>query len=160
MLKICKENWARYSENLKTRLREEYKTLKNTICYKDLVRFAIDEILNVNGDKKQLIWNVVNEEAVTKIDDGDYQGTLLFIVPKHTYQPSSYEYLITYIEYGSCCCCDALEGALDYSYGGGDAFENVIDGLMTICQDIIFNIKRPFYDKYVYAKDDNWAEVE
>lgn len=32
---------------------------------------------------------------MTVIDDGDYQGTQIFIIPKDTYQPSVIDYIMT-----------------------------------------------------------------
>ena len=41
------------------------------------------------------------------IDDGDYQGTLLYIIPEKGYQPS--EYWAVKVSYGSCSGCDTME---------------------------------------------------
>jgi hypothetical protein len=46
------------------------------------------------------------------IDDGDYQGMLVFVVAAVGYQPSTY--WVTRISYGSCSGCDALESAWGY----------------------------------------------
>ena len=40
------------------------------------------------------------------IDDGDYQGTLLFIIAEVGYQPSTYWSAV--VSYGSCSGCDTL----------------------------------------------------
>lgn len=41
------------------------------------------------------------------IDDGDYQGTRLFIVGANGYQPSTYWSI--FVSYGSCSGCDTFE---------------------------------------------------
>lgn len=47
------------------------------------------------------------------IDDGDYQGTYLFIIASTSYQPSDYWY--TMVSYGSCSGCDTISAiAADY----------------------------------------------
>lgn len=51
-----------------------------------------------------------NVDKMTIIDNGDYQGTLLFIIPKDTYQPCVGDYVITNTYYGSCSGCDTLQG--------------------------------------------------
>lgn len=51
---------------------------------------------------------------IHQIDDGEYQGTLLFIIPKKEYQPCIDDYLYTYVDYGSCSLCDTLQGICDY----------------------------------------------
>lgn len=45
------------------------------------------------------------------IDDGDYQGTQLFVVPERCYQP--YTYWVFKVYYGSCSGCDTLHGIND-----------------------------------------------
>ena len=39
---------------------------------------------------------------MTVIDDGDYQGTKIYIIPKDTYQPSRSEYIVTDNYYDDC----------------------------------------------------------
>lgn len=51
---------------------------------------------------------------MTVIDDGDYQGTQIFIIPKDTYQPSVSDYIMTNTYYGSCSACDTLQGICSY----------------------------------------------
>lgn len=47
------------------------------------------------------------------IDDGDYQGTLLFIIAAKGYQPSDYWYVK--VGYGSCSGCDTFQAIGSYS---------------------------------------------
>jgi hypothetical protein len=49
----------------------------------------------------------MDSENITVINDGDYQGTLLYIIPKKTYQPNQYWSVKIY--YGSCSGCDTFE---------------------------------------------------
>jgi len=55
-------------------------------------------------------------DKITVVDDGYYQGTQLFIIPKQTYQPSEDEYLFTAVSYGSCSGCDTLQAISQYGY--------------------------------------------
>lgn len=55
-------------------------------------------------------------DKITVVDDGDYQGTQIFLIPEDTYQPSADEYIITNTYYGSCSGCDTLQGINEYSY--------------------------------------------
>jgi hypothetical protein len=52
-----------------------------------------------------------NYQKVHRIDDGHYQGTLLFVVPADDYQPSTY--WATKVGYGSCSACDTFQGIQD-----------------------------------------------
>lgn len=45
---------------------------------------------------------------LTVIDDGHYQGTLIFIIPENIYQPDIENYIVTNTYYGSCPGCDTL----------------------------------------------------
>lgn len=47
------------------------------------------------------------------IDDGDWQGTLLFVVGATGYQPSTY--WAVKVGYGSCSGCDTLQAISGYS---------------------------------------------
>ena len=55
------------------------------------------------------------------IDDGDYQGTKVFVVGSKGYQPD--KYWVTTVGYGSCSGCDALENA--WGYGDNDDYEAI-----------------------------------
>jgi len=57
--------------------------------------------------------NNLDPERIERIDHGDYQGTLLFVIGAKGYQPSKYWY--TKVSYGSCSGCDTFEAIRDYS---------------------------------------------
>ena len=71
--------------------------------YMEVVRNVI-EILD-NG------YDTPDSKNIHEIDDGDYQGTLLYLIPENCYQPSDYWYVK--VSYGSCSGCDTLEGIRD-----------------------------------------------
>lgn len=74
--------------------------------YEDLLRAALKVTLTDDFDEPDL-------HRIHEINDGDYQGTLVFVVGARGYQP--YKYWITKVSYGSCSGCDALQDALGYS---------------------------------------------
>ena len=49
----------------------------------------------------------LDPERVHEIDDGDYQGTLVYVIGEEGYQPS--EYITARVFYGSCSGCDTLQ---------------------------------------------------
>lgn len=53
---------------------------------------------------------------MTVIDDGDYQGTQIFVIPLDTYQPNVTDYIVTNTYYGSCSGCDTLKSINSYDY--------------------------------------------
>lgn len=78
-----------------------------------------------------------NAEKIHEIDDGSYQGTLLYLIPSTAYQPDEYYYVA--ISYGSCSGCDTLERIRHYS---SDApTEEQIKQYMTLLLHIVQRTK-------------------
>ena len=55
----------------------------------------------------------LDPERIHVIDDGHYQGTLLFVIAAENYQPSTYHAVA--VSYGSCSGCDTLQAINGYS---------------------------------------------
>ena len=77
-------------------------------------------------------------ERIHLIDDGNYQGTLLFIIAAKYYQPDVYWYVK--VDYGSCSRCDTLEAIRDY--GDEPLTEEQLDDYMTLALHIVQGLKR------------------
>ncbi len=75
--------------------------------YSEIVKSVVSVLADENG------YGDMDAEKIHKIDDGDYQGTLLFIIPEKCYQPS--KYWAVYVGYGSCSGCDTLQSINGYS---------------------------------------------
>lgn len=74
--------------------------------YGDVVRVVVDA---VKGDE----YDHMDPSRIHTIDDGDYQGTLLFVIASSGYQPSKYWYVK--VAYGSCSGCDTLQDIRGYN---------------------------------------------
>lgn len=110
MIKYCLDKWDKNRERLEAAIRADKQL--NECDYKHLVKLVVDNILNGAGDEYEIYtWD---SGSITVIDNGDYQGTLLYLIPESTYQPSEGEYLMTYVGYGSCSGCDALQSIQCY----------------------------------------------
>lgn len=134
MIKYCKEQWAKNEAELRKTLAKDKN--KDRYDYEWLVKMVVTEVLNKNnGD--DIEWDAEN---ITEIDNGDYQGTLLYLIPLNTYQPSEYDYLMTYVGYGSCSGCDTLQSIQYDSYSE----EEKIDDYVRLCRDIVCNIIKPY----------------
>lgn len=72
--------------------------------YLELVRMLVSLFNEVGGAG-------LDKANIHVIDNGDYQGVQLFLIPKDEYQPS--EYLMTTVSYGSCSVCDTLQRIRD-----------------------------------------------
>ena len=79
------------------------------------------------GDYKEIVKNVISiitdaddygdfnpdPERIHEIDDGGYQGILVYVIGAKGYQPSDYWYVK--VGYGSCSGCDTLKSINGYS---------------------------------------------
>ncbi len=77
----------------------------------------------------------LDPERIHTIDDGDYQGTLLYVIAAKGYQPSTY--WAVYVGYGSCSGCDTLQSI---QYDETDAAKRV-DQFMSLALHIVQGIK-------------------
>lgn len=142
MLIMMREKWYKNEKKLRAALPDFLAGRDYTPEYKELVKLVFDII--VNSDEEEFSDNRLLTNHITQIDDGDYQGTLLFTIPFDTYQPAEYEYLMTYIGYGSCSGCDALQHAF-YCHLDED-IEGKVNDIMEICRDLVVNTIHPFND--------------
>jgi len=86
---------------------------------------------------------------ITEINNGDYQGTLLFVIGGKGYQPCVNEHWFTAVEYGSCSCCDTLQGI-----SGWDCklpTEDQTQQYWTLCLHMMQRMKR-------FKEDDEYNE--
>lgn len=92
--------------NLHT-MREKF-TAKHPENYKEVVR-AVVEMLAAASDA----YDKPDPERIHEIDDGQYQGTLVYVIGAQGYQPNRYWYVK--VGYGSCSGCDTLQAICGYS---------------------------------------------
>lgn len=78
--------------------------------YKKLFGLVITEPLDSYG-YKEWDWN-----RYKCIDDGDYQGTQIFILCSNSYQPSLTDYIFTEVDYGSCSGCDTFQSICEIQW--------------------------------------------
>lgn len=134
--------WEANHEVLKeyfaTHIQEEYCN-----SYESLLTKTFELVINPYL-KSISSWNIYSIEDIHTIDDGDYQGTYIFLIPKDIYQPISTDYLVTYVGYGSCSGCDTLLGIHNYDTEGLPSKEQV-EEYMTLCLHMIQHCK-PLYE--------------
>ena len=148
MLKICKDKWNKNSGLLLDRIRSS--SLEG-LGYIDLVKMSVDCILNDCKNSYEE-WDTDN---ITVIDNGDYQGTLLFVIPNTNYQPSECDYLITFAGYGSCSGCDSLLSIIDFE---SEMTDQIATALLSLCKDLITNIVKPY--NYGWRCDEQYTVEE
>lgn len=89
MLKYCRDKWEENKDKLEKALREANGL--NDCEYKELVVMVVKYILNPGEHN----YDTYDSKNITVIDNGDYQGTQLFMIPADTYQPEEVEKIIT-----------------------------------------------------------------
>lgn len=120
--------------HLKKRIDEsEY----NSIDYLDIVEEVLMAICDYEPVDSSSNYGIPNYNRITVIDDGDCQGTLLFVIPENCYQPSEYYYVK--VGYGSCSGCDTLLWVLEcYKYNK----EKALEDLMTLALHVFQGLKK------------------
>ncbi len=152
MLKIMANKWNKN----KSKLEEELKSWNMSSNYKDLVKITFNCIFN---DETCAYGEDLAIENITEIDDGEYQGTLLYLIPFNKYQPSEYDYLMTYVNYGSCCGCDILLCIISHGDNNDDLpNEWQLKELMQLCLNIIQNTIKPYNEGW--REDESFKELE
>jgi hypothetical protein len=85
----------------KKHLVEEKFRAAHPDSYTDVVRYVIEMI---NPDDE---YDLPDPKRIHEINDGSYQGTLVYVIGEAGYQPNTYWYVR--VGYGSCSGCDTLE---------------------------------------------------
>ena len=96
------------------KLEKELNKNNSSYSYKSLLKLLINVVINPFIEKHKDKLEPLLFNTLTEIDNGDYQGTIIFIIPNDTYQPSLNDYYVTYVSYGSCSSCDTLQSANEY----------------------------------------------
>jgi hypothetical protein len=129
MIKTFANKFIEEGDVVEEKLRE-LLSKDQLFAYGDLVRLVV-EVLDTED---------LDPERIHTIDDGDYQGTLLFIIARKGYQPDMYHSVKVY--YGSCTVCDTLQSILSEDYRASDfAMQQAVDDLKTLCLHIVQDLK-------------------
>lgn len=128
------EQFGRFWEKNKGNLEKYFRThtQDNYNSYQELVKLLFDIIINseIHYSTKY------DTDKILVIDDGDYQGTQIFILHKDTYQPDVEDYIYTNTYYGSCGGCDTLMSIYERNYYELPDDKQVKD-YMTLCLHLL-----------------------
>ena len=109
-------------------------------AYRDIVT-AVVAMLH-DEDK----YGSIDPEHIHEINDGNYQGTLVYVIGASGYQPDDYWYVK--VGYGSCSGCDTLGNILSGNWGHESEEEvkawkqAALDQLMTLALHIVQGLKK------------------
>jgi len=129
LVKQWEENKHILKEYFKNTSQTEYDSYE--VIVKKVFELCVPNAYNRVG------WRL---DKMTVIDDGDYQGTQIFIIPADTYQPEVEDYVMTDTYYGSCSGCDTLQRICDYEYGLPT--EDQVVQYMTLALHLVQKIRR------------------
>jgi len=157
MIKYCLKQWDKNKSRLEAAIRADNTINNEERKYDYLVKLVVDYILNEEGSKEgdPDVWD---SEKIYQIDDGEWSGTLLFLIPKKTYVPAEYEYLMTYADYGSCHGCDTLLQIQGYDNEGKLPTGQQVDDYMTLCRDLVSHMIVPY--NFGWRHDKRFDSVE
>lgn len=154
MIKFAVEQWDKNKDRLENHIIENLQSYEYC-SYAELVEDVVKYILNDEEERHDL--DNYSHKKITEIDDGSYQGTILYLIPLDMYQPDESEYLMTYVNYGSCSGYDALKSvqcdisdAIDeeddfYTKEERDKIATrAVKDLMSLCLHLIQNTIKPY----------------
>ena len=130
MIKEYVSKWNKNKKNLEEYFRNTRQEEYNN--YKTIVTKLIELVINYNVEDS---FEQLDFERITEIDNGDYQGTLIYVIPKGYYQPCIEDYVYTFVYYGSCSGCDVLLAISDYEEDKPN--EEQVKGYMQLALNIL-----------------------
>ena len=106
---------------------------KQPWCYMDIVQ-AVIQAITIEGE-----YGYPDPNRIHVIDDGHYQGTLVYVIGAQGYQPDDYWFVK--VNYGSCSGCDTLQGIKESYWGEDGPSEQQLDDYMTLALHIVQRLK-------------------
>lgn len=158
MIKFAIQQW----DKNKDRLEEDIRfclDIYNKRNYYYLVEKIVELIFN-NEDEDGYDDKKYSKNGIVEIDNGDYQGTFLYVIPEDTYQPTVSEYLMTHVSYGSCSGCDTLQSiqCWDLEDASEEDKDKMVEDYMKLCLHIVQNTIKPY--NYGWRKDKLFDTIE
>ena len=144
MLEFCKMKWSHNEKVLKGVFKNSISKLKDC-TYKDLVEYIIKYILNEDIGIEEYDKFKFSLKNIHVIDDGEYQGTSVYIISMDTYQPGPSDYIITYNYYGSCSGCDTLLRVQSETENNDTL---MIDSYMDLCRHLVCRVIKPYFSLF------------
>lgn len=100
--------WDKNQNNV----REWIATVNNSdFSYEMLLQNTI----RILFEESEYDYHIPDHKRITMINNGEYQGTLVFVIGGQGYQPGVEDHWYTSVDYGSCSGCDTLQAISVYS---------------------------------------------
>lgn len=140
MIKKFALAWEKHERELKEYLRTHKQIEYDS--YTELVKLLFDIVINPEEDNASGFCgynNLYKTDDITVIDDGDYQGTRVFILHRNVYLTTMGDYVHTHVYYGSCSGCDTLLRISNY--GSDIPSEEQVEDYMVLCLHLLQNCR-------------------
>lgn len=125
MIKEFVKKWDKYKKDLEDYFRntnqEEYDE------YEEIVKKLFEKVINRDDEEFDV-------ENMLIIDDGNYQGTEIFILHRAIYQPDIEDYVYTNTYYGSCSGCDTLQSFSTWGLPSEEQIKDYMDLALHLLQ--------------------------
>jgi hypothetical protein len=132
MIKEFVKQWDERKHLLEEWLKENQPSDYEDI-YKKLFELVVTE---PNSYSNSWDW-----ERFVTIDDGHYQGNIIFILCNDCYQPNLDDYIFTEVDYGSCSGCDTFEHIRDLQWGSEKNTDEQVKQYMTLALHMVQETK-------------------
>ncbi len=116
--------WENKKDDLKKKYSENPPQSYGDIVHDLVVMISSDDDYGQRPDPNR----------IHTIDDGNYQGYMLWIIASNGYQPSTYWATSSY--YGSCSGCDTFQAIRGYRWEGKPD-EKEVEGYMTLALHLL-----------------------
>lgn len=133
MIEEFTKAWFEKNQILRQRFEKKYPD-----SYKEIVETVVTDVLS----SEDYYDRDPDPKRIHEIDDGHYQGTLVYVIGATGYQPEKYWYCK--VGYGSCSGCDTLENIVGYASAEEDSEDErkkKVDELMTLALHIVQNMR-------------------
>jgi len=137
MDKAILEAWDKHNHKLKDVFREHRQSEYGT--YEKLLRHTLSTIFP--GDEDGVNNLCLDCNGITRIDNGDYQGTIVFVVAENICQPGVDNHWYTSVGYGSCSGCDTLQNIQSLNIDDAPN-EAQVENYWTLCLHMMQKLKR------------------
>lgn len=131
MVKEFLEKWWKHKDNMESWFRGFADI--SEVKWHGIAMALVENILN-----RGVEWCKLSNE-VKVIDDGNLEGTNIFIYHNDVCVPSITDYFFTHNHYGTCSGCDTLLSIVDGYHG--KATDEQVKLLMRLAFDLLRNIK-------------------
>lgn len=139
MIQTFIEAWHKNKHQLRLWLENDVDVRNGEFRYVDIVKAVFERVINPGAVY------TYDTRSIHIIDDGNYQGTQIYLIPLDTYQPTASEYVVTYNWYGSCSGCDTLLRLQCHDK------ETCIEGIMTLALHMVERMKPLYEETEVYG---------